>query len=84
MSASASAASRLTENMRGIRARHQSIHNELGQQYLLARCERGTRTAHDTSRANILEPLVIIRSFDALNLGHDALDITCRSAEVHG
>jgi hypothetical protein len=84
MSASASTAIRFAEDVRGIRARHQSIHNEFGQQYLVAGCERGARTPHDTRRADILRPLVFIRSLGALSLGHDALDITWQSAEVRG
>ena len=75
MSASASTAIRFAEDVRGIRARHQSIHNEFGQQYLVAGCERGARTPHDTRRADILKSLVFIR-LGALSLGHDALDIT--------
>jgi hypothetical protein len=83
MSASASTAIRFAEDVRGIRARHQSIHNEFGQQYLVAGCERGARTPHDTRRADILKSLVFIR-LGALSLGHDALDITWQSAEVRG
>jgi hypothetical protein len=83
MSASASTAIRFAEDVRGIRARHQSIHNEFGQQYLVAGCERGARTPHDTRRADILKSLVFIR-LGALSLGHDALNITWQSAEVRG
>jgi hypothetical protein len=84
MNASTPAAGPLVKDVNGIRARYQSVHNALGHQYLFAGCECGARTAHNASRANILEPLVVVCVFCVLNLSHIALDITYRGTEVHG
>jgi hypothetical protein len=58
-------------------------HNSHRQQCLLAVCERGARTSHDSCRPDILETLLVSRCLDALTLGHDGCGITNRSFEIH-
>jgi hypothetical protein len=79
MNASAPSVSRLDQDVKGIRTRHQSIHLSFGQQYLFAGCERRARLAHNAGRTDIL---IALRYIDAQNLGHEDVDITNGNTEI--